>query len=77
MKTIWVLTNDKGEFIKACAARETALSQMKKWRESCARIGIFAEVTEVDAVFAEYISFEVTHRDGSVHKMNARQTVLY
>ena len=73
---IWVLTNNDGGFIKACATRETALAEMKKWRESCARVGIFADVTEVDAVYYEHISFEVTHRDGTVKKMNARQTVL-
>ena len=76
-KYIWVITNDKDGFIKACATRETALAEMKKWRESCAKVGIFADVTDVDAVYYEHISFEVTHRDGAVHKMKARQTVLY
>lgn len=74
---IWVLTNDNGGFIKACATRETALSEMKNWRESCARVGIFADVTKVDAVYCDRISFEVTHRDGTVRKMNARKTILY
>ena len=74
---IWVITNNKGEFIKACATRENALIEMENWRNSCERVGIFANVSKVDAVYYEHISFEVTDRDGTVKKMNARRTVLY
>ena len=74
---IWVLTNDNGGFIKACATRENALAEMEKWRNSCERVGIFANVSKVDAVYFENISFEVTHRDGTVKKMTARKTILY
>ena len=74
---IWVITNNEGGFIKACATREIALSEMENWRNSCARVGIFADVSKIDAVYYEHISFEVTHRDGTVKKMNARRTILY
>lgn len=74
---IWVLTNDNGGFIKACATRENALAEMEKWRNSCERFGIFANVSKVDAFYFENISFEVTQRDGTVKKMTARKTILY
>lgn len=74
---IWVITNDKDEFLKACATRENALAEMKKWRNSCERVGLFANVSKVDSVYFERISFEVTHRDGTVRKMNARRIILY
>ena len=73
---IWVITNNKGEFIKACATRENALAEMEKWRNSCERAGIFANVSKVDSVYFEHISFDVTHRDGTVNKMNARRTIV-
>lgn len=76
-KHIWIITNDKGGFIKACETREIALSEMREWRNSCEKVGIFADVSGVDSVYYERISFEVTHRDGTVHKMQARKTVLY
>ena len=74
---IWVLTNNEGVFIKACATRENAVVEMEKWRNNCERIGIFANVSKVDAFYYEQISFEVTHRDGTVWKMEARRTTLY
>lgn len=74
---IWVITNGKGKFVKACATRENALAEMERWRNSCELVRIFANVTKVDSVDFEHISFEVTHRDGEVHKMNARRTILY
>lgn len=74
---IWIITNHNGEFIKACATRENALAEMEKWRNSCERIGLYANVSKVDAVYYEHISFKVTHRDGKVKKMHARRTILY
>lgn len=74
---IWVITNNEGNFIKACATRENVLAEMEKWRNSCERVGLFANVSKVDSVYFEHISFEVTHRDGTVKKMNARRTILY
>lgn len=74
---IWVITNSKGEFIKACATREKAIAEMEEWRNNLERVGIFANVSKVDYVYFEHISFNVTHRDGTVNKMNARRTILY
>lgn len=73
---IWVLTSSKGEFIKACATREVAIREMKKWRENFVSTGIFAEVSKVDTVYYDHISFKVTERDGKVREMFARCKTL-
>ena len=74
---IWVLTNNKGEFIKACATRESAVAEMEKWRNNCEHAGIFANVSKVDAVYYGHISFDLTHLDGTVNRMSAHRTILY
>ena len=73
---IWVLTNGKGGFIKACATREAAKKEMEEWRENFIKLGL-VDVSKLDAVYYEHISFKVTDRNGNVSKMNARRTVLY
>ena len=74
---IWVLTNGKGEFVKACATRESAKQEMENWRENCIKVGIFKEISRLDAVYYDRISFKVTDRDGKVNEMVARNTILY
>lgn len=76
-KYIWVLTNGDGRFIKACETRETAKKEMEQWRESFIKIGLFAEISKLDAVYSDHISFKVTARYGQVKEMNARKTILY
>lgn len=74
---IWVLTNNDGRFIKACATRETAKKEMENWRENFVKAGIFKEISNLDAVYYDTISFKVTDRDGKIREMNARRTILY
>ena len=73
---IWVLTNGKGQFIKACATRETAKKEMENWRENLIKIGLFEEISRLDAVYCDKISFKVTDRDGKVQEISARETIL-
>jgi len=73
---IWVLTNGNGGFIKACANRETAKKEMEEWRENFIKIGL-CDVSELDAVYYDNISFKITDRNGKVQEMNARRTMLY
>lgn len=74
---IWVLTNGKGGFVKACATRESAKKEMEEWRENCIKVGIFKEISRLDAVYCDRILFKVTDRDGKINEMVARQTILY
>lgn len=74
---IWVLINNRGEFIKACATRETAKNEMEMWRENFVKVGIFKEISTLDAVYSDRISFKVTDRDGKVVEMVARETKLF
>lgn len=73
---IWVLTNGNGGFVKACANRATAKKEMEEWRENFIKIGL-VNVSKLDAVYYDHISFKVTDKNGKVQEMTARQTVLY
>ena len=74
---IWVISNNDGRFIKACATRETAKMEMEEWRKNFIKAEIFLNVSELDAVYYDRITFKVTGRDGKVETMSARQTILY
>ena len=74
---IWILKNNRGEFVKACANRKSALYEMESWRGNCVKIGLFADVTPISAVYCDEISFCVVYRDGERCKMVARETLLY
>lgn len=73
---IWVLTSGNGGFIKACATRETAKKEMEEWRENFIKIGL-VNVSKLDAVYCDRISFKVTDRNGKISEMTARETILY
>ena len=76
-KTIWVMMNAKGEFIRAYETRENALADMKAWRNNMAESGLFPKVSEISTVWCDEISFKVTMRDGQVKKNVARETIIY
>ena len=73
---IWILTNGKGGFVKACSTRKAAEEAMKEWRENFIKLGL-VEVSKLDAVYYEHISFKVTDRSGNISVMNARREVIY
>ena len=75
-KTIWVMKNAKGEFLRAYETREKALAAMKEWRDNMEHSGLFQEVSRIDSVYSNEISFKVTMRDGKVNKQVARETIL-
>lgn len=77
MEHIWIITNSKGEFIKACANRENAKTEMENWRNGFEKAGIFESVSKLDAVYCDHITFDVTHRDGTIHRMTAREQLVY
>ena len=76
-KTIWIITNHKGEFIKAIETREDALEEMKKWRDGCEKVGLFQEVSKVDAVYCDRITFTIFDRAGEERTCRAKETILY
>lgn len=75
-KTIWVLKNHTGYFVKACATREIALAEMNKWRNNMAKCGLFEYVSEVSAAFYNEITFIVKDRYGATRKLIALETPL-
>lgn len=74
---IWVLTNNNGVFIKACSTRETAKKEMENWRENFVKAELWKEVSNLDAVYFDKISFKVTAYNGKVAEMTARRVVLF
>lgn len=76
-KKIWVIMNSKGCFIRACETREKALSEMKAWRDNMANSGLFPNVSEIETVWCDEISFAVTGNDGEIRKNAAREVILY
>ena len=76
-KHIWVITNNNGQFIKAVETRETAKKMMEEWRESYVKVGLFGEISKLDAVYSYKIEFIVTFRDGKKGVFTAKETVLF
>ena len=74
---IWILTNNDGRFIRAVATRESAKAEMEMWRENFIKIGLFEQVSRLDAVYEDRISFKVTDRNGKESECVARKTILY
>lgn len=73
---IWILTNKNNEFVKACSTREIAKAEMGRWRDNIIKIGVFHEVSSLDAVFADVITFNATDRNGKKYVMYARETTV-
>ena len=77
IERIWVLTNHKHEFLRTCKTREIALKHMRAWRDNMLKSEMFAEVSKVDALYAEQITFNVLTREGKTMTMKAREEILY
>lgn len=73
---IWVLLNHKGEFVKACSTREKALEAMKAWRENFIKIAPLVEVSKIDAVYEDRITFKVTGSATAPQTFIAKSVVL-
>lgn len=73
---IWVLLNYKDEFVKAYSTRAKALEAMKAWRENIIKIAPLAEVSEIDAVYEDYITFKVTSKTINSQTFIAKSVVL-
>ncbi len=76
MANIWILTNGEREFVKACSTREIAKAEMERWRENIIKSELFQEVSKLDAVYAEVITFKATAIGGKEYEFYARETIL-
>jgi len=77
MKEVWIITNSNGVFLRAYDSREKALDYMKMWRENMIHSGMFGEISRIDAVYYDVITFDVTMRDGTQKRQTARKHILY
>lgn len=74
---VWIITNHKGEFLQVCATRNSAINLMAAWRENIERSGLFAEVSKIDDVYCDRITFDIKYRSGEIHTQTARETILF
>ena len=75
MKKIWILTSNR-EFVKVCSTREIAKAEMEHWRENIIKSSMYPQVSKLDAVYAEVISFESVAFNGKKYVMTARETII-